>query len=117
VAWVRAREAQPFEYLPCQDPSRAERFPGITTAQCLESMWLVLPDGRRLAGEKALPEVLRRVRGWRSVAFLFDAPGIRHLSPLVYRWIARHRLQLSALVRTKAVADGGACGLDEDCDT
>lgn len=110
VAWLQARESAPLEYLPCQSDERARRFPAIAAAMCLESMWLVLPDGRRFAGEQALPHLLRRMRGWRRIAFLLEAPGVRALTPPLYRWIARHRLRISALVREK-----NACRVDGDC--
>lgn len=57
-------------------------------------MHLALPDGRVLAGGRAIPEILRRLPGWRWVAGLFGVPGIAWLVDRVYAWVAvrRHRL-------------------------
>jgi predicted DCC family thiol-disulfide oxidoreductase YuxK len=101
MRWVE-RRALPgrFEFLPCQSPERRARFGWMAEATCLEAMQLVLPDGRVLAGEAAIPEVLRRLRRWRRLASLFALPGMGWLAPRVYRWVARHRYALScALAR------------------
>jgi len=59
--WVRrnAAASDAFEYLPCRSAETRSRFPAITEAACLQAMHLVLPGGTILAGEKALPELLR----------------------------------------------------------
>ncbi|MBI4558350.1 MAG: DUF393 domain-containing protein [Candidatus Hydrogenedentes bacterium] len=100
--WVR-RSVPPrvVELVPCQDTERARRFPGISEAQCLEAMQLVLEDGRVLAGEEALPHLLRMMPRWRWVAAAFRIPGVAYFSPSVYRWIAKHRYMLSIIVARK----------------
>jgi predicted DCC family thiol-disulfide oxidoreductase YuxK len=65
---------------------------------CLEAMQLVLPDGRVLAGDAAVPEILGRLRGWRWLAAAFRVPGMARLSPRVYAWVARNRHRLSCLL-------------------
>ncbi len=101
VRWVQQR-ALPgqFEFLPCQSPERRARFPWMDERVCLEAVQLVLLDGRVLAGEAAVPEILRRLRGWRWLARLFNVPGVRFLAPRVYAWVARNRYAIScALAR------------------
>ena len=73
----RAQASGALEILPCRSPVRRERFPQIADAECMLAMQLVLPDGRVLAGADAVPELLRRVRGWRHVARVFALPGVR----------------------------------------
>jgi len=94
--WVRrnaaARDA--FEYLPCRSEETRKRFPAIAEAACLQAMHLVLPDGTILAGERALPEILRRTRRYRSAALLFRLPGAMLVSRLLYRAFARRRHRL-----------------------
>jgi predicted DCC family thiol-disulfide oxidoreductase YuxK len=99
VGWV-SRRARPgaFEFLPCQAAERRARYPAIAEATCLEAIQLVLPDGRVLGGAAALPEILRRLRGWRWVAALFRLPGAGLLAPVVYRWIARNRYRISCAI-------------------
>lgn len=97
--WIERRAATgAFEFLTCQDPERARRFPWMAEAACMEAMQLVLPDGRVLAGDRAIPEILRRVRGWRRLAAVFDLPGVDRLAPRAYGWIARHRFAISSLL-------------------
>ena len=97
VRWMERRAlAGKFEFLPCQSPERRARFPWMTEETCLEALQLVLPDGRVLAGDAAISEILRRLRGWRWVARLFGLPGVKLFAPRLYRWVARHRYALSA---------------------
>ncbi len=98
AAWV-LRRARPgaIEALPCQDRERERRFPGITFEKCMAAMHLVTHDGQVFAGEAALPPLMERLRGWRWLAAVLRWPGIRHASPAVYRWFARHRYALAGL--------------------
>jgi predicted DCC family thiol-disulfide oxidoreductase YuxK len=96
VDWVRRNATSPgaFEYLPCRSEETRRRFPAVSEPDCLRAVHLVLQDGAVLAGEKALPEILRRLPRWRRAAALFSLPGAGLLSRLLYRWIAarRHRI-------------------------
>jgi predicted DCC family thiol-disulfide oxidoreductase YuxK len=74
---------------------RRTRFPQITEEACLAAMQLVLPDGRVLAGADAVPELLRRIRGWGWVAAVFALPGVRPIARRVYAWVARNRMRIS----------------------
>lgn len=96
MRWVE-RRALPgqFEFLPCQSPERRARFPWMAEEICLEAVQLVLSDGRVLSGDVAIPEILKRLRGWRWLARLFRLPGMKFLAAPAYRWVARHRYALS----------------------
>ena len=59
----RAYSSGELEILPCRSPVRHERFPQVPEEACLSAMQLVLPDGRRLSGADAVPELLRRIHG------------------------------------------------------
>jgi predicted DCC family thiol-disulfide oxidoreductase YuxK len=97
--WVRRNALKPdaFEYLPCRSAETRSRFPAIAEAACLQAMHLVLPGGTILAGEKALPEILRRTRRYRRAAVLFGLPGAGILSRFLYRAFARRRHRISLL--------------------
>jgi predicted DCC family thiol-disulfide oxidoreductase YuxK len=98
VAWLARRAVRGrFEFLPCQAAERRARFPWMEERACLEAIQLVLPDGRVLNGAGAIPEILRRLRGWRRLAPLFGVPGVDLLARVVYRWVARHRHWISCL--------------------
>ena len=96
VDWVRRNAMVPgaFEYLPCRSAEARSRFPAIAEAACLQAMHIVLPDGTILAGENALPEILRRTRRYRLATVLFRFPGAGLLSRILYRAVAdrRHRI-------------------------
>jgi predicted DCC family thiol-disulfide oxidoreductase YuxK len=93
VDWVRrnAPSQTAFEYLACRSRETRERYPAIGEDACMRAVHLVLPDGTVLAGEKAVPEILRRLPRWRRAASLFSLPGAAFLSRALYRWIASRR--------------------------
>jgi predicted DCC family thiol-disulfide oxidoreductase YuxK len=95
--WVQRNAAlpDPFEYLPCRSAETRSRFPAIAEAACLQAVHLVLPDGAILAGEQALPEILRRTRRYRWAAALFRLPGAGIASHILYRAFARRRHRIS----------------------
>jgi predicted DCC family thiol-disulfide oxidoreductase YuxK len=117
VDWI-AKRARPgaLEYLPFQAPARGERFPQLTEEQCLEGMQLVLPGGDVRSGEKAVPDLLSRLKRWRWIAFVFELPGINLVAGPAYRLIVRNRYMISEFVRKKDGSDGPACGDGEGCD-
>ena len=61
----------------------------------MTAMQLVLPDGRVLGGADAVPELLRRIRGWGWVAGVFGLPPVRPIARTVYGWVARNRMRIS----------------------
>jgi predicted DCC family thiol-disulfide oxidoreductase YuxK len=95
--WIRRNAGvhEAFELLPCRADETRARFPSIEESACLRAMHLVLPDGKILAGEQALPEILRRTRRYRWAAPLFRLPGAGILSRLLYRAFARLRHRIS----------------------
>lgn len=101
VEWVRVN-ADPgaFEFFSGHSEDLIRRFPAIERAACLEAMHLVLPDGTVLAGEKAVPEILSRMRRRRHrwAAALFRLPGAGILSRAFYRWFAGRRHRIARLL-------------------
>jgi len=111
--WV-AKRALPgrLEYLPCQADERAERFPGIPQSQCLEAMQLVTPEGTVYSGERALPELLSRLRGWRWVAWTLRRPPMSWVSGPIYGFIAKRRHAFTSVVGEGHIR---TCSTDRDC--
>ncbi len=96
IEWIRARmDPDAFEFLSCHSADLARRFPTIEKDACLQAMHLVLPDGMALIGERAIPEILRRLRRYRRCAALFGLPGAGFLSHAVYRRFAKNRHRAS----------------------
>jgi predicted DCC family thiol-disulfide oxidoreductase YuxK len=99
VEWVKARSLpEGFEFLSCHSDELARRFPSVDKAACLQAMHLVLTDGTVLAGERAIPDILRRLRGYRWAAALFRIPGAGALSRVLYRLFAINRHRLSRVL-------------------
>ena len=98
----RALSSGLLEILPCRSAVRRERFPQIPEEVCLTAMQLVLLDGRVLAGADAVPELLRRIRGWGWVAGVFALPPVRPLARVIYRWIARNRMKISCALGSRS---------------
>ena len=99
--WVRGNAApDAFEFFSCHSEELSRRFPAIERGACLQAMHLVLPDGSILIGEKAVPEILSRLRRRRHrwAAALFRVPGAGFLSRAFYRWFAGHRYRISRLL-------------------
>ena len=94
----RALAGGELKLLPCRSSVRRERFPQVPEALCMTAMQLVLPDGRVLGGADAVPELLRRIRGWGWVAGLFALPPVRPVARRLYAWIAANRMKLSCAV-------------------
>ncbi|MBI4636750.1 MAG: DUF393 domain-containing protein [Candidatus Rokubacteria bacterium] len=94
--WImrRALSGGALEILPCRSSVRRARFPQISDEACLTAMQLVLPDGRVLSGADAVPEILRRVRGWGWLARVFALPGARPAARRLYAWLAENRMRL-----------------------
>jgi predicted DCC family thiol-disulfide oxidoreductase YuxK len=63
----------------------------------MKAMQLVLPDGRVLPGEKALPEIIRRLRRYYWVIWFFRLPGSGILSHAFYRWFADRRYRVAKI--------------------
>lgn len=115
-AWVRKHvPASKLDLLPCQAPERAERAPQVSYEECMEAMQLIMPDGTRYAGQDSFLHLFPLVEGpWKVLGWLLRAPGVRLASPFVYRWVARHRLQISAFFVRKA--PGASCSIDKGCE-
>lgn len=99
VQWLREKGlAGAFELLECQSEQRRLMHPEVIRADCMRAMHLVLPDGTVLAGERALPEIVARLRGYRLAAPLFRLPGVAGLSRAAYRWFAERRYRIAVIM-------------------
>jgi len=99
VRWIRENEISgSFDMVPCQSEERRMLHPGVNRADCMNAMHLVLPDGTVFVGEKALPHILSRVKGYRFIVPLFRLPGAAPLSRIAYRWFADRRYRIAAIL-------------------
>ncbi|MBI4338203.1 MAG: DUF393 domain-containing protein [Chloroflexi bacterium] len=91
----QASDPDHLEFLPLQAPERGHWFPDLSDEACMREMVLVLQDGRVLTGGKALPHLLRRMKGWRWLAYAFAVPGVGLAAGGAYCLVARNRYNLS----------------------
>jgi predicted DCC family thiol-disulfide oxidoreductase YuxK len=97
--WVEGNlKGNALEMLPCQAEVVRNRFPFMEERVCMKAMQLVLPDGRVLPGEKALPEIISRLRRYHWVAWLLRLPGSGMLSHAIYRWFAGRRYRIARIL-------------------
>jgi predicted DCC family thiol-disulfide oxidoreductase YuxK len=98
--WIKSHAISKdvFEFIACQSEERKSRFPNIREEACLEVLHLVTPDGRVLAGDKSLPEILCNLRYFRWLAIFFKIPVISLLSYFVHRRIANNRYIISQTI-------------------
>lgn len=103
MRWVRRDSLVRVSF---HEPGVLERYPALTREQCDRAMQLVLPDGRIVAGARAVAEAirLRRRIGW--MANVYYLPGLRWMIDRGYDWIARHRYRLAG---GRAVCSNGSC--------
>ena len=101
MKWIElhAIREDAFEFIPCQSNERRTRFPDMTDETCLKSFQLALPDNRILAGDKALPEVLNRLKGFKWLSVLFKVPVIRVFLYAIYRWVSNNRFIISQTIK------------------
>lgn len=97
MKWIELHAIQKglFEFVPCRSEERKSRFPEITDDACLESLHIILPDNRILSGDKALPEIISRLKGFRWFSVLFRTPVIKVVMHIIYQWIANNRYIIS----------------------
>ncbi len=94
----RNKRGDVLELLPCQAEVVRSRFPFMGETVCMKAMQIVLPDGRVLSGERALPEIINRLRRSYWIAWLFRLPGSGILSHAFYRWFARRRYRIARIL-------------------
>jgi predicted DCC family thiol-disulfide oxidoreductase YuxK len=56
-------------------------------------------EGRLFVADRAVREVLRRLRRWRVLGAVMDLPFVRPLAKWAYGYVARHRSFVARLLR------------------
>ncbi len=84
-----------FEFVARQTEGLTQRFPKLVEGDFNTGMRLITPDDAVHVGADAAYQILRRLRYWRRIAWLYHVPGIHWFTRTVYAWIAAHRQSLS----------------------
>ena len=75
---------------PLQDP-RVSALLGLTKAELLREMRLLLSDGAQYGGADAAVALAREIWWARPLVWLSTLPGMMNILRAGYRWIAAHR--------------------------
>ncbi len=104
--WAYRRSAAGcLTIIPYQHADLERLSPGLTAELCRRSAYLVLPDGRRWRGARAVFGALRCLRGgWGIVGKLGSLPPFYLLAEPFYRLIAAQRMRLSRWLGLTACA-------------
>jgi predicted DCC family thiol-disulfide oxidoreductase YuxK len=95
AGWLQHRVGSAVRFSPFQALDDLARF-DLTIDDVRRASYLI-EDGRSYVGGRGIARAMahgRRV--WRLVGRLLDLPGLRRVTALVYRWIARNRHRLPA---------------------
>ena len=92
-----------FEFVARQTEGLTKRFPKLIEGDFNTGMRLITPDDAIHVGADAAYQVVRRLRYWERIAWLYHVPGIRWFTRAVYGWIAANRQSLGGK------CDDGAC--------
>lgn len=103
--WASRRSAGRLTVIPYQYADLEHLSSGLTAEMCHRSAYLVLPDGRRWGGARAVFGALRCQRGmWGLIGALGSLPPFYLLAEPFYRLIAAHRTRLSRWLGLTACA-------------
>ncbi len=98
VRWLKRRSVGGFRYTPCQS-LEISRYPQIDQKDCMQAIYIVLPNGDVYHGAEAIPHLLHRLKGWRLVAGMLKKWPLKIISPVIYKWIAEHRYAISCMLK------------------
>jgi|GEM_PF-497023 len=92
--WVRLLQRidrhNRVEPLAGQEPHTIDQT-GITAAESIDSAWVVLPNGQRVAGAPAIATAVAVATGTRLPLVFWKLPVVPSLLDRLYRWIAANR--------------------------
>jgi len=91
--WARRHIRHLDTTVPYQHPDLAAL--GVTAEQCEQAVQWVGTDHKVLSAHLAIAQVLIDAgTGWAVIGRAMQLPGLRQLSGIVYRWVARNRSRL-----------------------
>ncbi len=84
-----------LEFLALQDPSVAERFPGIDAYHPTQHLVIVGNNGSVYCAENAWIMILYATRAFRELALQMSAPSLKPLAKKACEWVSGHRKGIS----------------------
>ncbi len=102
VAWLRKRDRRSALRYVGNDTQPLPA--GVTLGETGHTVVVLEEDGRKYVRAEGVARVLRELRGYRALAALLTAPGLKALANLGYDQFARHRHRISAALGLRACA-------------
>jgi predicted DCC family thiol-disulfide oxidoreductase YuxK len=100
VDWIVKRTGEDrLHLIPCDSEERRNNHPEIGDEECSFAIQLVTPEGKDLAGDRAILEILSLNGRLSGLALLWKVPVLGSLLARTYRWVAMNRHRISALFR------------------
>lgn len=95
AGWLEQRVGSTVGFSPFQARDDLDRF--NLTVDDLRSASYLIEHGRPFRGGRGIARALALGRGpWRFLGLLLDLPGVRLVSAISYRYVARNRHRLPA---------------------
>lgn len=95
AGWLQGRVGAAIRFVPFQRLGDLARFD--LTVEDVQTASYLIEEGRPYGGGPGIARALQHARGaWRLIGLLLDLPGLRGLSAIAYRFIARNRHRLPA---------------------
>jgi predicted DCC family thiol-disulfide oxidoreductase YuxK len=86
--WLRLEHVEPWQFLDLAPL-------GLSADACTAAVQWVGPDGSVRSGEHAVIAALRHAKGvWAVAGIVLGLPGVRQLTGIAYRLVARNRYRL-----------------------
>jgi predicted DCC family thiol-disulfide oxidoreductase YuxK len=100
VSRCRRVAADAVEYLPAQTDELRERFPELPLDTLLSAVHFITPAGTIHTGADAIYQLFAVAPRWKCPVWLYrHLPGFAEISEAVYRFVAGHRVPISAVTR------------------
>ena len=80
-----------FEFVSRYTEGLTKRFPKLAEGDFNTGMRLITPDQAIYIGADAAYQIVRRLRYWRRIVWLYHVPGIYWPTRTIYAWVAANR--------------------------
>lgn len=112
----RLAGSQRTELVSTAEPGVRERY-GISSEAADRQMYVLDSSGRRYGGAAAVARLVRAIPIVGAIGWLYYVPGVHQLANAAYRWISRHRYEISRRLGWDTSCETGACALPESSPT
>jgi predicted DCC family thiol-disulfide oxidoreductase YuxK len=83
-----------FEFIPNEAALLFYKFPQLKDKDLNSTVWVVAPDGKLYCGAEAVYQIMRQLKFYRHIAWLYRMPILHGLAEKTYKWVSLHRYKL-----------------------